>query len=155
MEEKRKKKTGLYVFIALIIAVLLGGGIYFAIKGKSQDVSAKETSKVITIEDFKRALNENGLTVTNENSKIASLIGATEGYGYTIGNDIIEVYKFDEKSDTDLTKNNIKSAKEKGIITMPEFNNASFNVKYNKGLVLSNYEQHPNKEKILEVFNSL
>ena len=38
---------------------------------------------------------------------------------------------------------------------MPLMNNLEINVKYNKGLVLINYEEHPDSEKILEAFNSL
>ena len=38
---------------------------------------------------------------------------------------------------------------------MPAFNNIEYKAVYNKGLVLINYEEHPNKDKILEIFNSL
>ena len=38
---------------------------------------------------------------------------------------------------------------------MPSFNNYEFKVKYNKGLVLVNSEEHPQEEKIVEIFQSL
>lgn len=155
---KEKNNKILYAITAIVIAVLLIGGIYFITGKQSQSTSTRETNntnKDVSIEDFKKALNERGLTITSENAKAGTLIGATEGYGYTINDGTIEIYKFDEKSSNDLTKSNIKSAKEKGIVTMPSFNNVTLNAKYNKGLVLISYDEHPDKDKILEIFNNL
>lgn len=155
---ERKFKISLYVIIAIVIIALLCGIGYYISKQQSEEVSMKETeqsNKEITIEDFKNALEQKGLKITNTTTKLGSLIGAIEGYGYTINNETIEIYKFDVNSNDNLTVNNIKSAKEKEIITMPDFNNMTFKAKYNKGFVIINFEQHPSKDKILEAFNEL
>lgn len=151
-------KKSLFVIIAIIIIALLCGIGYYISKQQSEEVSMKGTensNKEITIEDFKNALEKKGLKVTNITNKVGSLIGAIEGYGYNINNETIEIYKFDLNSNDNLTMDNIKSAKEKEIITMPDFNNMTFKCKYNKGLVLINYEKHSSKDKIIEVFNEL
>ena len=38
---------------------------------------------------------------------------------------------------------------------MTSFNNYELKVVYNKGLILVNVEDHPDKDKILEIFNNL
>lgn len=155
-----------YIFIFIIIMVALAAGIYFIInnKGKKSTMTSTESQKSITertekekeitIEDFKTKLEESGLTISDTIQKSAELIGAEEGIGYEIDGTVIEVYKFNENSTDDLTKTNIESAKKDGKINMATFN-MTLNVKYNKGLCLIGYENHPDKEKILEVFNSL
>ena len=144
------------VLVIVIIVLIVAGGIFLVMNTqKNEETSSKTNSKQVSIEDFKMALQNKNIIITEETKKSATMIGAEEGYGYEINGQSIEIYKFDEKSNIELTKNNIKSAKENGIVTMPDFNNMTFNVKYNKGLVLLNYEQHSNKEEILEVFNNL
>lgn len=142
--------------IILIIIFILG---IFILTGCSNDESMKTSSQVsmkqVSIEDFKNSLQKSGLAITKESNKLATMIGAEEGYGYEINGEDIEIYRFNEKSNEELAKNNIKSAKEKGFVTMPDFNNMTFNVKYNKGLILGNYENHPDREKILKIFYQL
>lgn len=148
----KKVLKNIILTIILILSILLLTGCS---KEENVKTSSKVTLKQLSIENFKNELQKSGVTITNETNKLATMIGAEEGYGYEINGQIIEIYKFDEKSDNELTKSNIKSAKEKGIVTMPDFNNITISVKYNKGLILASYEQHPDKEKILKVFNSL
>ena len=148
----KKVLKNIILTIILILSILLLTGCS---KEENVETSSKVSLKQLSIEDFKNAIKKSGITITNETNKLATMIGAEEGYGYEINGQSIEIYKFDEKSDNELTKNNIKSAKEKGIVVMPDFNNMTISVKYNKGLILANYEQHPDKEKILEAFSSL
>ena len=149
-----------YIIIFLIIVVLISGGIYFFMKNKNDmeqpvNSSSESINKETSIKEFKDKLQTNGLTISEEIQKSATLIGAEEGYGYIIDDVSIEIYRFDENSSDDLTKSNIKSAKNEEKITMPTFNNMEMKVKYNNGLCLVNYENHPNKDKILEIFNNL
>lgn len=153
--EKKKRAIWPLVIILIIALAVLCGAIYYIIEDESILNVFKEEKKDISIQDFKETLENNGMVITNTTNKMGALIGAVEGYGYTVNGVDIEIYKFDEKSNEDLTKSNIKSAKEKGIITMPDFNNMTFTAMYNKGLLLLNYEQHPNKDKIVEIFNNL
>lgn len=155
-----------YIIIVIILAIcisIIGLIVFKGINKNNED--SKNTQKVnskieekqeVSIENLKKKIAENGLEITDETTKIGTLIGANEvGYGYEINGDYIEVYEYDENSSEELTKQNIKSAKEKNIITMPAFNNAELTAMYNKGLMLVGYEEHPNKEKIIEIFNNL
>lgn len=154
----RNKK--LIILSIILIGVILITSISFIIisNSKTNETASKTNEskvKEITISNFKDKLEENGFVITDVSQKSANLIGAEEGFGYEINGEFIEIYKFNEESTEDLSKNNIKSAKSDEKISMPTFNNMKFNVKYNKGLVLMNYEKHPNKDKILEIFNNL
>lgn len=143
------------VIIAVIVIVaLIALGIYFGTKGKESE-EVNSSSQEISIENFKNALQNKGLTVTEVTPKVGTMIGADEGYGYKINGTSIEIYKFNEESNNELTKSNIDKAKNQGIIVMPDFNNMEIKGKYNKGLLLVNYEGHPNEDEIVSAFNSL
>lgn len=157
-----------YIIIVLLIIIIIGGIYLFKDKFKTvqtnsntnnslsdSTVKSNVSSLTITIEDFKNKLVEEGLKIDKETPKAANLIGAKEGYGYEINGTAIEIYLFDEKSTDSATISNIKSAKENGTVIMPSFNNMKLNIKYNKGLGLVKYENHPDKNKILEIFNNL
>lgn len=155
-----------YIILVIIIIAVLAIGIYFIVNNKGEEstmtsteaqqstIGQTEEVKETNIEEFKTKLEESGLTISDTIQKSAELIGAEEGIGYEIDGEVIEVYKFNENSTDDLTKTNIESAKKDGKINMTTFN-MTLNVKYNKGLCLVRYENHPDKEKILEVFNNL
>lgn len=143
------------VIIAVIVIVaLIAIGIYFGTKGKESE-EVNTSSQEVSIENFKNVLQNKGLTVTEVTPKVGAMIGADEGYGYKINGTSIEIYKFNEESNNELTKSNIDKAKNQGIIVMPDFNNMEIKGKYNKGLLLVNYEGHPNEDEIVSAFNSL
>lgn len=143
------------VIIAVIVIVaLIAIGIYFGTKGKESE-EVNSSSQEVSIENFKNVLQNKGLTVTEVTPKVGAMIGADEGYGYKINGTSIEIYKFNEESNNELTKSNIDKAKNQGIIVMPDFNNMEIKGKYNKGLLLVNYEGHPNEDEIVSAFNSL
>lgn len=155
-----------YTILVIIIIAVLAIGIYFIISNEGEKTTMTSTEaqistteqteevKEVTIEDFKTKIEESELTISDTIQKSAELIGAEEGIGYEIDGAVIEVYKFNENSTDDLTKTNIESAKKDEKISMTTFN-MTLNAKYNKGLCLVGYENHPDEEKILEVFNSL
>lgn len=147
-----KNVKAIIAIIAIVALIVLG--IYFVTKGnKSKEVNSD--SQEISIETFKNALQDKGLTVTEVTPKVGAMIGADEGYGYKINETSIEIYKFNEESNNELTKSNIEKAKNQGIIIMPDFNNMEIKGKYNKGLLLVNYEGHPNENEIVSIFTNL
>ena len=116
---------------------------------------SKEETKQLKVQDFKNALESNGLVVTEEIPKAAGMVGAEEGYGYKINGVNIEVYQFNERNNEELAKENIKKAKDEGKIVMPSFGNYTFDAVYNKGLALTSYDKHPDAEKIISIFKGL
>ena len=103
-----------------------------------------------------KEMQEAGLDITAEAENTeCELIGASEGESYMISDSLIQVYKFDSTKSDELTVSNLKKAKEEGKVVMPSFNNYELKVVYHKGLILVNVEDHPDKDKIIEVFNNL
>ncbi len=147
-----------YAVVGLIVVIILAAvlGIFLYNKEHGVDKTSKKEEETIEISKFKEKLEENELKVENEEDFVnASEIGAVEGKRYTINGLAIYVYKFDTKSSEELTVSNIKKAKEEGKVILPSFDNYEFNVYYNKGLILANYEDHPDKDKIIEIFKNL
>lgn len=152
-----------YVMLTIALLIVLTGCSSSETENENTASNAENTAgtsetKVATIEDFKNKLDQSGLQVSAETSKVGSMIGAEDqGYSYTINGTSIEVYKFDEASSDSLTKQNIKSAKENGTVTMPDFNNYELKGNYNKGLfVVTNVNaEHPDTDKIVSILNSL
>nr|DAI43425.1 MAG TPA: hypothetical protein [Caudoviricetes sp.]DAL53650.1 MAG TPA_asm: hypothetical protein [Bacteriophage sp.] len=154
-------KKLIIAIIVIIIIASIGICLYLANQGDSESATSSLTSNIkqsqsnLNIDDFIKKLEEANLKIDNKINKSAELIGAKEGYGLEINGEYIEIYLYNTNSKEELTKSNIKSAKEKGIITMPSFDNYEMKAVYNKGLVLTGYEEHINKDKILKVFNNL
>lgn len=155
------KKSRIITIILIAIIILASiASIYFYNKEHKVNETKEEVKELlnekVTIEDFKKKLEESGITISMETeNKESKEIGASRGYTYMISEKVIQVYEYDLNNTDELTVTNIKMAQEKGKVVMPLMNNLEINVKYNKGLVLINYEEHPDSEKILEAFNSL
>ena len=157
MKENGKILTTLLI-VFFILAIVIGAvclGINMSNNEDAKETLANIVKKELTIEDFKRALSENGLIITKETRKAGEMIGAEEGYGYEINGVSIEIYKFDLESTDKLTVNNIKMLKSESKVVMPDFNNIELEAIYNEGLALMNYKEHPNQSKILNIFNNL
>lgn len=150
----------IYIIISIIVLVIGGITIYFLTQ---KDVNTpnnnnNQSQSLISenkFEAFKEKLQNSGYEITGEVKKAAELVGAQEGYSYEINGSNIEIYKFNLNSSEELTKSNLKSAKNEGKIYMPSFNNYSIEVKINNNLVLTSYSNHPDKDKIIKLFNEL
>ena len=156
--KKNSRIIVLILFVIIVIAAVLG--IFLYNKEHKVQTNKKETEELVeetaNISDFKKKLQEAGLDITAEAENTeCELIGASEGESYMISDSLIQVYKFDSTKSDELTVSNLKKAKEEGKVVMPSFNNYELKVVYHKGLILVNVEDHPDKDKIIEVFNNL
>lgn len=98
------------------------------------------------IENFKT----NGLTIGEKSDKIFQLIGAKDGYAIEINGEKVELYEFDPDSKAEITKTNLKTAKE-GYMDMV---GSKANVILNGNIALIGYDDHPDKDKIVEIFKN-
>ena len=156
------KKNSRIIVVALIILIIVAAVLGILLYNREHKVQetkqeAKElVEESVSIDEFKKKLEEAGLKIDLETENPeCNLIGASEGSSYMISDSLIQVYKFDFNKSDELTVSNLKKAKESGKVLMPSFNNYELKVVYNKGLILVNVEDHPDKDKILEVFNNL
>lgn len=156
----KNKNTYVVMGLVLLIAIVAISSIFLYNKehnvNETKQVAKQLVKEVASIDDFKNKLNENEIEISEENENTeCELIGAAEGVSYKIDDEVIQVYKFDLDKSDELTVKNIKKAQDEQKVVMPSFNNYEFKVKYNKGLILINSEDHPQGEKIVEIFESL
>lgn len=155
-----KRKSIITIILIIIIVLVSIASIYFYNKEHKVNESREEVKELlqekVSIADFKSKLEENGIEIEMETeNKESKAIGASKGMTYMISGKIIQVYEYDLDTTEELSVSNLKLAREEGKVVMPLMDNLEINVKYNKGLVLLNYQEHPDKEKILEVFENL
>lgn len=156
--KKNSRVIVFILFVVIIVAALLG--IFLYNKEHNVQENKKKAEELVeetaSIESFEKKLEEAKINITEEaiNTE-CELIGASEGKSYMISDTLIQIYKFDSTKSNDLTVSNLKKAKEENKVIMPSFNNYELKVIYNKGLILVNVEDNPDKEKIIEVFNNL
>nr|DAT15009.1 MAG TPA: Lysis protein [Caudoviricetes sp.] len=115
---------------------------------KTEQSEAKETKasekpaskKATSLDDFKKALEDNGFTIKEEISKEASLIQAESGKGFILEDDTaVEVYEYYDKNP--MFK---EAKKEKELIGHPAYIYGNYVV-----LVLNSTDS---KDKILDSF---
>lgn len=107
-----------------------------------------------SLDDVIGLLKENGFQKVEKVEGLAfGIVGAKDGSNIKIDGITIEVYIYDLDNLSEQAKKLIKEIKEKGTMTLVEGYPT-------KGLISSNvvimgYEEHPNKDKLIEVFKGL
>ena len=110
----------------------------------------------LSIEGFVKALETNGFRVSEVGKILSGMLGAEEGYKYTVNSRDIEIYRFDLNSKDPLTVENIKSAKESGTVRIPLKEGEHIMPVIMKGnIAVYGIDKHKDKEKILKIFDSL
>lgn len=99
-----------------IFAILVCGVMVLGLTGCGKGTTSSNESEQVayTFDNLKQDLTTLDSSV-EVNEKSASLVGATEGYGYSLSNCTIEVYKYDKKSEQ------YKKAEKEQKISMPSF----------------------------------
>lgn len=157
MNQKRS-----FVFLLLLTATLMvlsacGAGdeetepIEDASEQESEDTSTG-TDKQVSEETSGKGLDsvvshfeENGFTIGEEQEKVAEMIGATDGFGIELDESQVEFYIYaDDSSD-------LADIKENGEYDMEGFVMQAI---ANGNIVLMGHDEHPDEDKIVEVFNS-
>lgn len=154
----KKYSKSIVIILVVVIIISAGMGIFLYNKEqiKNEEKVQEQKTEIDTIEEFKNKLKDTGVMVDLETENTeCDLIGASKGVSYMISDSLIQIYKFDENSTNELTVSNLKLAKEEGKVIMPSVNDTEINVIYNKGLILVNVEDNPEKDKIIEAFKSL
>ena len=101
-----------------------------------------------SIDDLIQYFSKN-FQVSSKSEKLYQMIGAIDGCGIKINGNSVEIYKFDinDKGSKNILKN-IESTNTFTVLgmTFPAIVNGSF--------VLSSYNNHPDKDKIIESFSN-
>ncbi len=118
------------------------------ISTKSSTVS-KTVSKN-RLGDMVEFFKSNGFTIGEKTEKMAAIIGAKAGFGIQLNGKNVEIYEYDAESKDELTVNILETARD-GYIDMSGF---TLKCVLNGNLILAGYDEHPDKDKIVETFKN-
>ncbi len=115
------------------------------------------------LDSFEKNLKEAGMKLGERAFKDATALGAKEGYGLNINDIPVEVYLFDKNSGDAWTTENLKAAANSQTVTIfgVEINGKSptLDCVLNGDLIvifpMESMMPHPDKDKIVEIFNQL
>lgn len=114
-------------------------------KNETADTPTKEeTKKELSFDTIKKALQDNGYSITKETTMGADLIGAKSGIKYATDKGSIEFYQFDKTSDA------YKKAEKDGVVSMEGF--GDFKVVLNNDFAMMSDKK---SEDLIKLFKSL
>lgn len=117
---------------------------------KQEQIEKEKSQYINPLDNLKKELVNSGLAI-GENQMLAfSMVGATNGYKFDVNGKSIEIYYYDVKNLSKEQKQFYDQA-QNGSMSVNGFN---FPVVFKNNLVLVIPDGHPQKDKILEVFNN-
>lgn len=121
-------------------------------QASSSETSDQQEGKEFDFDTFEEAFTKEGFEVKKGDS-VANLVGAIDCYSYSVNGTEITVGKFDLNSKNPLTVDNIKKAKDSDMVKL-DLQQGGMDVpaKINNNLLIMDYDTHPDKDKIIEVF---
>ena len=150
----RKILIGLVAFLLLVAC----GEKETTTEVKEPQVKQEEPKKEEVKQEQSKSLSgivnhfkDNGFIVGDVHTKAFEMLGAVDGFGIDVDGEQIEFYLFDRTSANEETLKNLEDAEVLGKINMSGF---SIPAKINEDIILLRYDEHPNKDKVIETFNN-
>lgn len=117
--------------------------------GNKQNGDEQPGSAGETLDDVVEHFRGQGLAIGEKIFKVYDMIGAIDGFGIEVEGEEIELYMFDPAAADSETLEQLESAKTKGQMSMSGF---VFPVTMNGNIMLTRYDEHSEKERIIEAF---
>lgn len=139
------------VSILVLLTLLLGATIGCTKKEEAkQNVPEKKQEEVKpNLDRLKEEFKKEGLEVGDNENVAFDMLGANNGYKFKLNGELIEIYEYNLNALSENGNKFVEQAKN-GSVTMSGFN---IPVKYNDGIMITRYDEHKDKDKILEIFN--
>lgn len=129
----------------ILSAIIISMSMLFLLAG-----CGNSKAKDVTIDSIKQSFVDAGMTVGENKEVMYQMIGANNGIKFDINDDIVELYFYDDKNLLENGKKYVKQAKEGEVSLM----GGNVPVLYKDGFMLLNYDDHKDKDKIVETFNN-
>jgi peptide subunit release factor RF-3 len=110
---------------------------------ESEENEASESADLLA--DVLNHFESNGFTVGEKTLKAFEMVGAVDGFGIELDGENVEFYLYESDSE------DLEEMKTTGQYNMDGF---VINAQVNGNVALMGYEEHPEADKIVEVFNS-
>ncbi|MFR1708913.1 MAG: hypothetical protein ACLSV2_08435 [Clostridium sp.] len=130
----------------ILSTILISMSILFLLVG-----CGSSKAKDVTIDSIKQSFADAGMTVGENKEVMFQMIGANNGVKFDINEETVELYYYDSKNLSDDGKEYVKQAKEGSVSILGMSSKPAL---YKDGFMLINYENHKDKDKIVETFNS-
>lgn len=144
------KKLIASLFISFAAISLVGCGNSQSVANSKETVKQEDTKSDNPLDDLKKSFADSGLNVGENKDLAYSMMGATNGYKFEINGKPIEIYYYDSKNLKDDQKKFYNQAKNGSV----DIGGVNVSVVFKNDLVIVRVDKHPDKDKILEVFNN-
>jgi hypothetical protein len=128
--------------------LILSMGVIFTACG-SKTVTTTDKDGKTGLDRLVSYFQDNGLIIGEKYEKAYSMVGAKGGFALEVEGSKIELYQFDLENATDEAKQMLDSAKTNGKTS---FFGTELNAISNNDLLLINYDDNSQKDKIIELF---
>ncbi len=123
------------------------------------DLEEKRIAETTILDDLVDYLAEHGLEIGERTMKAYGMLDAVAGFGLMVEGDEIELYLFDPETAGETTLEYLYEARETGKFIFEEMGGMEIPVVINGYIMLTGLEygtvyQHPEKDLIVEIFNS-
>lgn len=147
-EEITINKKRLFILLLALTVILLSACGDGANENEAEEESADKSETEANSDELNnmvKHLKDNGFNIGMESEKAADMIGATQGLAVELDNSIVELYLYDKES-SDLEK-----IKDNG-----EYSTQGFAIPavVNGNIVLISHDEHPEKNKVVDAFES-
>ncbi|WP_454053312.1 hypothetical protein [Clostridium sp. Marseille-Q7071] len=129
----------------ILSAIIISMAMLFLLVG-----CGNSKAKDVTIDSIKQSFADAGMTIGENKEVMYQMIGANNGIKFDINDDTVELYFYDSKNLLENGKEYTKQAKEGEVSLMGK----NMQVLYKDGFMLLNYDDHKDKDKIVETFNN-
>ncbi|NRT88091.1 hypothetical protein [Clostridium beijerinckii] len=147
---KKKLITSVLALLTIISLVGCGNSQSTASADTKETVKQESNKNVNPLDGLKQEFVKAGFTVGDNKELAYSMLGATNGYKFDLNGSPIEIYYYDSKNLKEDEKKFYEQAK-KGKINM---NGINVPVVFKNDLMIVRADEHKDKDKILEAFNS-
>jgi len=146
-------KFKVLVVMILTVALISLTGCQQQSPETAQPEKSQQTTqtKKGTLADVLKYFQDNGLETGEVIGKAYDMMGAVEGFGIIVNGEQIELYRIDLKTASEETKQNLESARSLGVYNM---SGMSFPVVVNGNIILTRLSEHPEGDKIVEIFKN-
>jgi hypothetical protein len=152
-----RRRMGKYIVPVLsllivgLIATSCQSGDTMTSSAPSSSVPTSKTSKAVKLADVVEYFQQQGLSTGNIISKAFQMIGAEDGFGIIVEGEQVELYLFNPNTADKETLSNLDDARRIGKFSFSGF---SVPVVMNGNIMLTRYDEHPHKDKIIQVFKN-
>ena len=152
----KKKIIAIMLAVFTTISLVGCGNSSTSVSADAKEAPKQESAKKEDVktnnplDKLKKSFADAGFKVGENKDLVYAMLGASNGYKFDVNGNLIEIYYYDSKNLKEEQKKFYNQAKT-GNVDMGGYN---VSVVFKNDLMIVRTDKHPDKDKILEVFNN-